>query len=335
MGIVLSQRQKDILLSIVDIYIKYKKPVSSDDVLKYSRVKASSATIRNDMQKLQRLKYIYQQHTSGGRIPSDRALELYFEIVKDVYSKTEKMLDIPKEYKFYDLNIMIENMSKIVSEILEGMIIFEYPNPRYVFITRCVVTPLTESHYVVTFLTNLGMTISRTVEKYGLPISSELEKMLNKGLSGKSIQELLSAVNSESYKTDDIRIKNMFSMINSLLNEFSRNKYHVTGLEKIISHCKNNIESIESLTMMVENDEIKDKIFDKIEFSNDINIFFGDDLNARALKNFSFFNTSYSLSSNSIGRVLLITDKYKNYEKVYKVLKEYVSRFSEIISKNL
>ncbi|MCP5454772.1 MAG: hypothetical protein H7A30_00660 [Thermotogae bacterium] len=335
MGYELTERQKEVLINVVKFYIKENRPVSSEDVLSFSEIKASSATIRNDMQKLQKLKYIYQQHTSGGRIPTDKALKIYFEIIEEVYSKKNLSLDIPKEYKFYDLNLMFENISKIVSNLLRGMVIFEYPDPKYIIITRAVVAPLTDYNYVVTLLTNLGMTISRTVEVYGLPGPHDLEKMLNEGLMGKSLMEIYRAFGSKDIKTDDLRVLNMYDLIEALLNEFSRNKYIVSGFEKLISNYKPNIDTLESLSMLVENDEIKEEIFSQLDFSRDIKIFFGNEISSKSLRNYAFFYSSYCMDMNSVGRMVFVTNKYTDYEKTYTVIKEYLSRFSEIISKNL
>ena len=59
------------------------------------------------------------------------------------------------------------------------------------------------------------------------------------------------------------------------------------------------------------------------------------DLNSKALKKMVFFYTTYKLNADPLGRVLFITQKYCNYEKNYYFLREYISRLSEIISKNL
>ncbi|HOO75381.1 MAG TPA: hypothetical protein PLS66_08800, partial [Tepiditoga sp.] len=190
-------------------------------------------------------------------------------------------------------------------------------------------------NYVVTLLTNLGMTISRTVEVYGLPGPHDLEKMLNEGLMGKSLMEIYRAFGSKDIKTDDLRVLNMYDLIEALLNEFSRNKYIVSGFEKLISNYKPNIDTLESLSMLVENDEIKEEIFSQLDFSRDIKIFFGNEISSKSLRNYAFFYSSYCMDMNSVGRMVFVTNKYTDYEKTYTVIKEYLSRFSEIISKNL
>ncbi|HPO28171.1 MAG TPA: hypothetical protein PK315_11895 [Petrotogaceae bacterium] len=339
MGPDLTERQKDVLMAIVTLYIKNQKPVSSDDVLSNTKMNTSSATVRNDMQKLQHLKYIFQQHTSGGRIPTDRAVKLYFDVVKELYSNNSSVLDIPKEYKFYDLNLMFENVSKMISNTLESLVIFEYPNPRYLYITRAVVTPVTESHCVITLLTSLGLTISRTMEIYDLPHPKELESLLNKGLTGKSLSEVFSAVKLQSVQAQDERVVNMFKLVEGLVNEFSRIKYTTNGFDILISKNRPPIESIEMLACIVGNDKIKEELFRNLTANRDINLCLGNELvtgeTYRQLKNFAFFYTSYCNGVNPVGRIFVITNKFSDYEKNYKVINEYTSRFSEIISKNL
>jgi len=335
MSKVLHDRQKEILKTIVELYIKNKKPVSSEEVLENSNIKASSATIRNDMQKLQKLRYIYQQHSSGGRIPTDPALKIYFQMIKDAYNQKDTHLEIPKKYKFYDLNLMFQSLSELISNALEGLVIFEYPNPKYVYITRVTVTPLMETNNVITILTNLGLAISRTVEIYGLPPSKELENILNNGLVGKSFHSLFMFLSAPKFETEDLRVTNFIEILENLTSEFNRKKYIVSGLEKVISKSIPDLEAIETLVSMVENDKIKEGLFKLLDFTDDIEILFGEDFNSKALKKMVFFYTTYKLNTDPLGRVLFITQKYCNYEKIYLFLREYISRLSEIISKNL
>lgn len=335
MSKMLHDRQKEILKYIVQLYIKNKRPVSSDEVLEQFKIKASSATIRNDMQKLQKLGFVYQQHSSGGRIPSDSALKIYFQMIKEAYNQEDTHIDIPKKYKFYDLNLMFQSLADLISKSLEGLVIFEYPNPKYVYIKRVTVTPLMENNNVITVLTNLGLVVSRAVEIYGLPPSQELETVLNNGLIGKTFYSLFMILSAPKLEIEDIRITNFMEILEQITSEFNRKKYIISGLEKIIAKCEPDINAIETLALMVENDRIKEQILKNLDFSNDIKISFGEDFNSKALKNMVFFYTTYNMNSHPLGKVFFITDKYCDYEKNYVILKEYVSRLSEIISKNL
>ncbi|NUQ05882.1 MAG: heat-inducible transcription repressor HrcA [Anaerolineae bacterium] len=66
----LTQRQEAILSSIVKAYTHSPEPVSSKYLVDRFNLPFSSATIRNEMMRLEELGYIQQPHTSAGRVPT-------------------------------------------------------------------------------------------------------------------------------------------------------------------------------------------------------------------------------------------------------------------------
>jgi heat-inducible transcriptional repressor len=71
----MTERQQQILRSIVEQYAEVASPVGSSLLAKLYGV--SSATIRAEMAELERLGFIMQPHTSAGRVPTDRGYRFY------------------------------------------------------------------------------------------------------------------------------------------------------------------------------------------------------------------------------------------------------------------
>lgn len=59
----LDERKIKILKAIIKTYMETGEPVGSRTISKYSELKLSSATIRNEMSDLEDLGYILQPHT--------------------------------------------------------------------------------------------------------------------------------------------------------------------------------------------------------------------------------------------------------------------------------
>ena len=59
----LDERKEKILKAIIQTYLETGEPVGSRTISKYSDLKLSSATIRNEMSDLEELGYIIQPHT--------------------------------------------------------------------------------------------------------------------------------------------------------------------------------------------------------------------------------------------------------------------------------
>ena len=66
----LSRRQEEILSLIVRSYTDSPEPVSSKHLVEAYELNFSSATVRNEMARLEELGYIHAPHTSAGRIPT-------------------------------------------------------------------------------------------------------------------------------------------------------------------------------------------------------------------------------------------------------------------------
>ncbi|MBI4037277.1 hypothetical protein HY385_02540 [Candidatus Daviesbacteria bacterium] len=79
----LTDRQKQLLKAIIELYVKGGEPISSELVEKNYDLGVSPATIRNEMVKLTDLGYLKQPHTSAGRTPTSMGFRLYIsELMK-------------------------------------------------------------------------------------------------------------------------------------------------------------------------------------------------------------------------------------------------------------
>lgn len=80
----MNNRQQKILSSVIEEYTNTAVAVSSEIIAEKYLKDVSSATIRNDMTKLEKEGYLHQPHVSSGRIPTDKGYKYFVEeIMKD------------------------------------------------------------------------------------------------------------------------------------------------------------------------------------------------------------------------------------------------------------
>ncbi len=80
----LTERQIQILRSVIEEYIQTALPVGSETLEKKHNMAASPATIRNEMLRLEKLGYLKKPHTSAGRIPTPLAMKFYVnQLIKE------------------------------------------------------------------------------------------------------------------------------------------------------------------------------------------------------------------------------------------------------------
>ena len=75
----ISERKKFILETIVKEHVKTAQPVSSGGLVEKYGLDISPATVRNEMMELEEEDFIYQPHTSAGRVPTESAYELLLD----------------------------------------------------------------------------------------------------------------------------------------------------------------------------------------------------------------------------------------------------------------
>jgi transcriptional regulator of heat shock response len=113
----LTQRQIEILKSLIEEYIETAEPVGSETLEKKHSLSASPATIRNEMVKLTELGYLKKTHISSGRVPTSVALKFY---VKQLMK--EKELSVAEEValkeKVWDLRDQERSFLKLITHIL-------------------------------------------------------------------------------------------------------------------------------------------------------------------------------------------------------------------------
>ncbi|MBE6753928.1 MAG: heat-inducible transcription repressor HrcA [Ruminococcaceae bacterium] len=73
------QRRLAILAAIIESYAESGEPVASGAVARMLGGSVSSATLRNDMASLAQGGYLFQPHTSSGRIPTERGYRMYVD----------------------------------------------------------------------------------------------------------------------------------------------------------------------------------------------------------------------------------------------------------------
>ena len=115
----LSERQKELLRTIIEDYITTAEPVGSEIIVDKHSLGVSPATVRNEMAHLTSEGYLKQPHTSAGRIPTPQGLKFYINDlmkeqavpVKDEVTIKENLWD----YRFH-LHRLLKQATRELAE---------------------------------------------------------------------------------------------------------------------------------------------------------------------------------------------------------------------------
>lgn len=132
-------RKKKVLQAIVKHFIQTAEPVGSHTILVSYRFHVSPATIRNDMMELENEGYIFQPHTSAGRVPTDKGYRTFVDEIANYEAVRTKALaaikKIQLEYKTQKIREYLYDSVSILSRATGQACFATTPdNPRTFFL---------------------------------------------------------------------------------------------------------------------------------------------------------------------------------------------------------
>jgi heat-inducible transcriptional repressor len=75
----LSERQRDLLLRVVEEYVATGQPVGSKTLVEHGLLRVSSSTVRSELAELERVGLLTHPHTSAGRVPTEHGYRVYVD----------------------------------------------------------------------------------------------------------------------------------------------------------------------------------------------------------------------------------------------------------------
>ncbi|MEJ5229814.1 MAG: heat-inducible transcriptional repressor HrcA [Pseudothermotoga sp.] len=323
----INERQKKILYCVVREYIMTKKPISSERVLEASDISCSSATVRNDLRKLEYLGYLNQPHTSAGRVPTDKGYRFYvnetLNLIKE-YAQHSASIHSKYPMTFGDMEKILTGAAIALSRITKGAVILEKPAIDKLKILKISIAQITKTYNVVSVITELGLVKFIPFRTFGEIDYLSLERMMNQLLAGYTIE----TVGDRSIETEtDQYLLDLSEYLASALKEDSSSNLVKVGLDTLINAENFNIEEIRKLSNFFSDDSMLRKILTKAQEIPAIMI--GIEHGVEGLENLAIFVDGYKKEDKLMGKVMVITSKVIKYEDIVSSLKYMVSRLTE------
>jgi len=131
----LTKRQKNILNTIIKEYIKKGEPVSSQLLEKKHDFGIRPAMIRIEMQKLTDKGFLFQPHTSAGRVPTDKSYRFFVDNLLNKESplndRMSKIEEIFKEEE--DVFKLANRLTKFLAQESSSLAILNLPERDFIF----------------------------------------------------------------------------------------------------------------------------------------------------------------------------------------------------------
>jgi heat-inducible transcriptional repressor len=125
-----TDREQAVLLGLIELYLKTSKPIGSHTLQENGFESLSSATIRNYFGKMEAHGYLKQQHTSGGRIPTEKAFRLYADAHRNagvLEKNQEELLEDAFTKETREVATLLHRASDVLSELTKCAVFVSSP----------------------------------------------------------------------------------------------------------------------------------------------------------------------------------------------------------------
>ena len=320
----ITNRQKEILKVIVEEYIKTAKPVSSNHICK--KLKCSSATIRNEMVRLEELNLIEKNHFASGRIPSEDGYKYYVENLMTPKNMTgEDMLKLQTIFRnnSLDLNDTIKKSIEIISEITNYTAVVLGATSKTNRLKKVEVVPLDENKILSIVITDKGVVQHKILFLPNTVSNEEVRKtveLINKLVVGTPINEVSEKL---EYEVKPI-IKEYVNQYEILYNTFydafheftdAKADVHFGGRTNMLKQPEfSNIDKVKEILGKFDDVNSIEKMKEE---DNGINIYVGSE--TELTDDVSVIKTKYSIDGEE-GTIAIIGPKRMEYGRVVALL---------------
>ena len=191
----LAERRASILRAIVTHYVTSGEPVGSKTLVERYRLGVSPATVRNEMGALEEAGYIFQPHTSAGRIPTDAGYRYFVDtgiqpmkLPASEARKIERFFGEPR----YELEDALRQTAALLSGVTDHAAVVFAPALDRSVVRHVELVPLAGNRAMVVLVTNTGR-----VENHIIGIADDMDEvqldraaeMLNRLIVGEPLEK--------------------------------------------------------------------------------------------------------------------------------------------------
>lgn len=160
----LGERKRHVLRAVIETYIRTGEPIGSKAVVDQLDNAVSSATIRNDMAELSARGYLFQPHTSAGRIPTVSAFRLYIDHLmprRTLDEKSRREIDDMLENCSRDPEKLVDTASKALAEETRCAAVTTTPWEQNATVQRIELLSLSPQVTAIVLMTGSGIVRNR------------------------------------------------------------------------------------------------------------------------------------------------------------------------------
>lgn len=334
-------REKRVLLGLVDYYIRVGRPVGSNTLKETGFEDLSSATIRNYFARLEEEGYLSQPHASGGRIPTNLAYKTYAHayLDSDPLPIDPSLFRSLRNVESKEIAIFLQESAETLSLVTNCAVFLSAPRFDQDFVTALKLVPLDFHRCLCVLITDFG---AIQTEILYIP-TKKLTAFMVKRIEAYFQWRLKGIHPSQHLDTDEEAIGQ--GLYNELMlryivsySNFINEEIYRTGFSRLLTYSEfQETSQLASSLALFENTHRMRMLLKECMTLNYLKFWVGDDLvpYSATNPNCTVIAIPYYINQTAVGAVGILGPTRIPYRLLFSQLRVFSTCVSEGLARNV
>jgi len=344
----LSDRTRRILAALIREYIETGEPVASAALTRRAGLSVSSATVRNVLAQLEEMGFVWQPHTSAGRVPTDLGYRFYVDLLLEARRASKDSAGVAALLRQQAgdsplIDELLSSASLVLSAVSRHVgFAIAPPNAQAVF-HRIEFVPLS-GHRILVVLVARGNQVSQKTIDVGEELTqAELEKaasFLNNEFSGRTLEEVREGVLTRLREE-----RTLYDQLLGLALRLASSSFATTDqpmvsidgtsslLEEVVRVSGLSLPALRALLTMVEEKQRLVRLLNEYIDGPGLTVVIGTEHSDPELRPFSLIASTY-FDGRSTGLVGVIGPTRMRYSRTIDAVENAAKAVGKVLSDN-
>jgi len=333
-------RAKKILHAVVSEYLATGEAVGSQTVTRRYGLEVSAATVRTVMGDLEEAGLLKHAHTSGGRLPTERGLRYYVDMLLRVRSLTSSEKDDIRERLGAggDIPDVMQRTSRMLRELSHLTVVVQAPRPETDVVQHLEFVQLREGQLLAVIAAASGQIQNKLVPIDFALTASELDHInnyLNELMGGLTLEQararLVEEVKSDRAVHDDL-VTRALRLASAAVPADATPEVLVDGQSNLLAG-KADLERAKLLLRTLEEKDLVVRLLERTLSAPGICVFIGAEANLADLTDVSVVAAPYGPDGRPLGTIGVIGPARMNYSRVIPLVDFTAEMIGEALGK--
>jgi heat-inducible transcriptional repressor len=335
-------RAKKILHAVVSEYLATGEAVGSQTVTRRYGLDVSAATVRTVMGELEEVGFLRHAHTSGGRLPTERGLRYYVDMLLRVRSLTAGEKDDIRERlapATGDVPEVMQRTTRMLRELSHLTVVVQAPRPDSDVVEHLEFVQMRDGQLLVVIAAASGQIQNKLIPAEGVISPGDLDRInnfLNGLVSGLTIEQVRARLLEEIAKertTHDQLVARALRLATAAVPVDPTPEVLVDGQSNLLAG-KADLERAKLLLRTLEEKDLVVRLLERTLGAPGICVFIGAEANLADLTDVSVVAAPYVADGRPLGTVGVIGPSRMNYSRVIPLVDFTAEMIGEALGKS-